>query len=79
MESDAVVFPFATVVTDAGVKLQVTPVGNPVHVSATELLKLLSDPTVTVTGEVVLFPTTVVTEDGANATEKSGADPTFKV
>ena len=42
-------------------------------------MKLFKDPTVTVTGEVVVFPTTVVTDAGDTATVKSGADPTFNV
>jgi len=79
IESDEVVFPLATVVTDAGVKLHVTPDGKPLQVNDTVLLNEFRDPTVTVTGDVVGLPTTVVTDVGATAIEKSGADPTFSV
>jgi len=79
IESDDVVFPLATVVTEAGVKLHDTPEGIPEQLNATAPLNPFTDPRLTVTGEVVEFPTTVDTEPGETETEKSGADPTFSV
>ena len=53
--------PFAGVVTLAGVNVQLTDAGWPLHDNATALLKLFNDVTVTVTGDVVVLPATVVT------------------
>jgi hypothetical protein len=56
--------PFATGVTDAGVREQliVTEIGVIAQVNATAELKLFNE--VTVIAEVVVFPTVVVTEAG---------------
>jgi hypothetical protein len=57
-----VILPFAGGVTGVGVNVQVTVAGWPEQVNATAELKLFTDVTVTVTGVVVEFPATVVTE-----------------
>jgi hypothetical protein len=62
------VLPFAGVVTDAGVNVQVTVAGWPLQLNATAELKLFTDVTVTVRGAVVAFPATVVTELADNPT-----------
>jgi hypothetical protein len=62
MDKDEVPFPLAGGVTGVGVNVQVTVAGWPEQLSATAELKLLIDVTVTVTGVVVVFPATVVTD-----------------